>query len=175
MKTKKFAIIAFIALLTVSCSEIDKLLTFTISNQTTFKVNSTFPVNFPTEVLTPDVTTNSSAEFKNNNTRVDLVKDVQLKDLTLTIADPASKTFSFIKSIKIYISTTADDEIELGYLDNVSSTSNTLSLICTTQKLDKYIKASSYKLRTKLTTKETLTQDVTIKADMKFNVTASPF
>jgi len=175
MKTNKFAIIAFIALLTVSCSEIDKLLTFTLSNQTTFKVKSAFPVNFPTDVLTPEVTTNSSAEFKNNNTNVDLVKDVQLKDLTLTITDPANKTFSFIKSIKIFISTTADDEIELGYQDNISSTSNTLSLTCSTEKLDKYIKASTYKLRTKITTKETLTQDITIKADMKFSVTASPF
>lgn len=175
MKTNKFAIIAFFSLLTISCNEIDKLLTFTISNQTTFKVNSTFPVNFPTDIFTPSVTTNSSAEFKNNSTSVDLIKDVKLKDLTLTITDPANKTFSFIESIHIYISTTADDEIELGFQDNINSASNMISIICTTQKLDKYIKASSYKLRTKITTKETLTQDTTIKADMKFNVTANPF
>jgi len=175
MKTKRFAIIALLALFTISCSELDKLLTFTISNQTTFNINSSFPVNFPTEVVTPEVTTNSSAEFKNNNTSVDLVKDVQLKELTLTITNPANKTFSFLKSIHMYISTTADDEIELGYQDNINATSNTISLICTTQKLDKYIKASSYKIRTKVTTKETLTQDITVNADMKFNVTASPF
>lgn len=175
MKIKRFAIIALLALITISCSELDKLLTFTISNQTTFNINSSFPVNFPTEVVTPEVTTNSSAEFKNNNTSVDLVKDVQLKELALTITNPANKTFSFIKSIHMYISTTADDEIELGYQDNINATSNIISLICTTQKLDKYIKASSYKIRTKVTIKETLTQDITVNANMKFNVTASPF
>lgn len=175
MKTKKITIIAFLALLTISCNEIDKLLTFTISNEATFKVNTGLPINSPSEVPTPDVTSNSSTEFENNNTRTDLVKDVQLKELNLSITDPSDKTFSFLKSVHMYISTTADDEIELGYQDNISSTSNTISLICTTQKLDKYIKASSYKIRTKVTTKETLTQDVTVKADMKFRVTADPF
>ena len=175
MKTIRFTIVALLALVTVSCNEIDKLLTFTISNQTTFKVNSGFLVNSPAEIATPDVTTNSSAEFKNNNTSVELVKDVQLKEVRLTIADPANKTFSFLKSVHMYISTTADDEVELGYQDNISSTSNTITLTCTTQKLDKYIKASSYKIRTKLTTKETVTQDVTVKADMSFQVTANPF
>ena len=100
---------------------------------------------------------------------------MQLKELNLSITDPSDKTYSFLKSVHMYISTTADDEIELGYQDNISSTSNTISLICTTQKLDKYIKASSYKIRTKVTTKETLTQDITVKADMKFRVTADPF
>ena len=175
MKTKKITIIAFLALLTVSCNEIDKLLTFSISNEATFKVNTGLPINAPTEIATPDVTTNSSTEFENNNTSSDLVKDVQLKELKLSITDPSDKTFSFLKSVHLYISTTADDEIELGYRDNINSTSNTVDLICTTQKLDKYIKASSYKIRTKITTKETLTQDITVKANMKFNVTADPF
>lgn len=174
MKIKKITIYAFLAVLAFSCNEIDKLLTFTISDQTTFKVNSTFPVNLPSEVLTPEVTTNSSAEFSNNKTSVDLVKDIKLKELKLTITDPANKTFSFLKSIHMYISTNADDEIELAYQDNINSTSNVISLITTTQKLDKYVKASSYKLRIKVTTKETLTQDITINSDMKFNVTANP-
>jgi hypothetical protein len=45
----------------------------------------------------------------------------------------------------------------------------------TSEKLDKYIKASSYKLRTEAVIKESLTTDITVKADMKFQVTADPF
>ncbi|HKO75632.1 MAG TPA: hypothetical protein VJU52_00325 [Flavobacterium sp.] len=176
MKTKKFTILAILALIiTASCSEVDKLLTFTISDQTTFKINSGLPFNSPFEVATPDVTTNSTSEFSNNNTNVDLVKDVKLDELKLSITSPADKTFSFLKSVHMYISTTADDEIELAFLDNISSTTNTINLTCTSQKLDKYIKASSYKIRTSVTTKETLTQETTVKADMKFKVTADPF
>lgn len=175
MKTKTITVLAILALFIVSCNEVDKLLTFNISNQTTFKINSGLPFNSPFEVATPDVTTNSTSEFKNNNTNVNLVKDVKLQELKLSITSPTDKTFSFLKSIHMYISTNADDEIELAFLDDINSTANSINLTCTSQKLDKYIKASSYKIRTKVVTKETLTQETTIKADMKFRVTADPF
>jgi hypothetical protein len=61
----------------------------------------------------------------------------------------------------------------LAYKDDINSTSNTLTL--TLEKLDKYIKASSFKLRTEAVIKETLTTDITVKADIKFRVTADPF
>ena len=175
MKTKTFALITFLSLFLFSCNVVDQLLTFTISNQTSFTISSGFPLNVASEVITPDVTTNSSAEFQNNNTKADLVKDVKLKELKLTITDPADKTFSFLKSVHLYISTDANDEIELAYLENINATTNVLNLIVTSEKLDKYIKASSYKIRTKAVIKETLTKDITVKADMKFKVTADPF
>lgn len=177
MKIKKNTIIALLSLtiMTISCSVVDKLLTFTISNESTFKINSGNIINLPFEVATPDITTNSSSEFKKNNTNSDLVKNVILKDLVLSVSNPTDKTFSFLKSVHMFISTTADDEVELAYLDNISATTNTINLICTTKKLDQYIKAPSYKIRTSITTKETITKDIEIKANMKFQVTADPF
>jgi hypothetical protein len=177
MKTRKITIIAMaiLTLFAVSCSEVDKLLTFTISDQTSFTINSGLPFDTPFEAPTPDVTSNSTTEFENNNTKTDLVKDVKLQKLKLSITNPSDKTFSFLKSVHMYISTTADDEIELAFLDNINVTSNTIDLTCTSQKLDKYIKASSYKIRTKIITKETLTQETTVKANMEFKVTADPF
>lgn len=175
MKIKTYTVISLLALFIVSCSVVDQLLTFTISNQTSFKIASGFPLNLATEIITPDVTTNSSAEFQNNNTKADLVKDVRIKELKLTITDPTDKTFSFLKSIHLYISTDTNDEIELAYLDNINSTANALNLTVSPERLDKYIKAPSYKIRTKAVIKETLTKDITVKADMKFKVTADPF
>ncbi|CAM2959782.1 hypothetical protein [Flavobacterium frigoris] len=175
MKIKSFIVITLLALFIFSCSVVDKLLTFTVSNQTEFTIASNFPLNIVSGIATPDVPTNSSKEFENNNTKANLVKDVKLKELKLSITDPNDKTFSFLKSIHIYISTDANDEIELAYLDNISATTNTILLTPTSQKLDKYIKASSYKLRAEAVIKETLTTDITVKADMKFSVTADPF
>jgi hypothetical protein len=57
------------------------------------------------------VTTNSN----NNNTKADLVKDVTLTSLKLTITNP-DKTFSF--KVGYTISTDANDEIELAFLDD---------------------------------------------------------
>lgn len=174
MKRKILSISLLLTLLFSSCEVIDKLLTFYISNEATFSVNAGLPINSPFDVATPDVTTNSTTEFENNNTKADLVKDVKLKELKLNITNPADKTFSFLKEIHLYISTNDTDEIELAYLTNINATSNSLDLICTSTKLDKYIKANSYKLRTKITTKETVTQKVDLKANMKFRVTADP-
>jgi hypothetical protein len=98
-----------------------------------------------------------------------------LKELKLTITNPTDKTFSFLKSIHLYISTDANDEIELAYLEDISSTTNVLNLTVSGAKLDKYIKAPSYKIRTKAVIKETLTKDIKVKAEMKFRVTADPF
>jgi len=175
MKSKLIAIALLLAAFFTSCDAIDNLLSFTISNETSIQIKSTSPINLPTEIITPDVTTNSSAEFKNNKTEAGLVKDVKLKSLNLTITSPDGKNFTFLKSIHLYISTTDSDEIELAYQDNINETTNMIELISTNAKLDKYIKADKYKIRTQVTLKETLTKDVTVKADMKFRVTADPF
>ena len=175
MKSKIIALTAFGSVFFSSCNTVDDLLTFTISNNTSITIKSTSPVNLPSEIFTPEVTTNSSAEFENNKTKASLVKDVKIRSLKLSITDPSDKTFTFLKSIHLYISTSNSDEIELAYADNINVSSNTIDLICTDQKLDQYIKADSYKIRTKVTIKETLTKDVTVKADMKFKVTADPF
>jgi hypothetical protein len=175
MKSKLIALSLFLALVICSCNVVDDLLTFNISNQTSIQIKSTSPINLPSEIITPDVTTNSSEEFKNNNTKASLVKDVKLKSLKLTIESPEGKTFTFLKSIHLYISTTDSDEIELAYQDNINSSSNMIDLICTDKKLDQYIKVDKYKIRTQVTLKETLTQDVTVKANMEFKVTADPF
>lgn len=175
MKSKLIALSLFLALFVSSCSAVDDLLSFTISNETSIKIKSTSPINLPSEIATPDVTTNSSAEFANNKTKASLVKDVKLKSLKLTITDPSDKTFTFLKSVHLYISTTNSDEIELAYMDNISATTNMIDLTCTDARLDQYIKADKYKIRTQVTLKETLTKDVTIAANMKFRVTADPF
>ncbi|MCD0466324.1 hypothetical protein [Flavobacterium sp. ENC] len=175
MKSKLTALSLVLFLFVTSCNAVDDLLTFTISNTASIQIKSTAPINLPSEIVTPDVTTNSSAEFKNNNTKASLVKDVKLKSLQLNITDPDGETFTFLKSIHLYISTTDSDEIELAYQDNINSTAKTIDLISTDARLDQYIKADQYKIRTKVTLKETLTKDVTLKADMKFRVTADPF
>ncbi|WP_163411063.1 hypothetical protein [Flavobacterium ajazii] len=174
MKSKLIVLSLFLSLSLSSCEAIEDLLTFNISNEASIKIKSTFPLNLPSEINTPDVTTNSSSEFENNNTEANLVKDVKLKSLKLSISDPSDKTFTFLKSIHLYISTNDSNETELAYLDNISTTANSIDLICTSKKLDQYIKADNYKIRTQVTLKETLTNDVTVKAKMNFRVTADP-
>ncbi len=162
-----------IVLSVASCKKIHDLLTFNVNVENNFTVAASGPLNLPIDILTPQVTTNSSQQFQNNNSDVNKVKDIKLTKVDLQIVSPAGKTFSFLQSVHIYVSTNASDEIELAYLDNVSSTATTISLTPTTATLDKYVKASSYSLRTKVVTKQALTQDVEIKNLCQFQVTAN--
>jgi hypothetical protein len=158
---------------TISCKKIKDLLTFTVNVENNFTVGASGPLNLPIDILTPQVTTNSTQQFQNNNSDINKVKDIKLKKVDLQIISPAGKTFSFLQSVHIYISTNANDEIELAYLDDISSTTNFISLTPTPASLDKYVKAPSYSLRTKIVTKQALTQDVEIKNLCQFQVTAN--
>ncbi len=170
MKTNIAVVLLLIAAIFTGCKKLG--VNFTINNQTNFRVESSSPINLPFEMGTPDVTTNSSQQFGNNNTAANLIKEIKLEELKLSITNPSTKTFSFLKSIEIYISTNSNDEILLASLSNISSTAQSINLTTTTQDLSSYVKASSYKLRTSAVTKETVTQAIDIRADIKFKVKA---
>ncbi len=169
----KIAVVV-VAMVLVNCKKVDDLLTFTISDQVAITIPPSSPLNLPFEIATPDVTTNSNQKFANNNTQASLVKDVKLQEVKLTITAPSGKTFSFLKSISIYISTNSNNEILLASLDNIPTGVSAINLNPTNEKLDVYAKADTYQLRTSAVMRETLTQSVDMNVDVKFKVTAAP-
>jgi hypothetical protein len=174
MKRKIIASVLFGGLFSLfGCNEVNDLLTFSIDHQTDFRVESSSPISgLPLEIATPDITTNSNQSFQNNNTNASLVKDIKLQKVKLGITNPANKTFSFLKSIHVYISTDQHSEILLAHLEEIPGNVSEIELIPTSQKLDAYVKASSYKVRTEIVTDETVTQAVDILMDLNFKVTA---
>lgn len=148
-------------------------MTFTIADESDITIESTSPINIPFDISSPNVTTNSSQEFENNNTNINLVKDIRLQNLQLEITNPSNQTFSFLSSIHLYISTSSSDEIEIAFLDAIPSSATKIDLIPTNVKLDTYVKAPAYNLRTKVVTKQILTNDVNVKINTKFRVTAN--
>jgi hypothetical protein len=167
-------LLACLLLVSFSCKEVDKLLTFTISHSTIFRVEKTFPVSVPLQIATPDITTDSEESFSSHDTRADLVKDIKLDRLDLTAVNPAGRNFNFLKSVKVFMSTTSTNELLIASNEDVPADVTIVELTPTTQKLDDYIKASSYKLRTEIVTREAVTQDVDIRVSMDFKVTADP-
>jgi hypothetical protein len=171
---KKMACSALLLLLCFSCKKIAQLLTFDISNSQTIQIPPSGPVN--ASVISPvPVTNNSQQTFQNNNTTASLVKNVSLDKMTLTITNPSSATFDFLKTIKIYIGTDTSDSVLLASRDNIPTGVSSIELLSSGAKLDKYIKASSYTLYTEVTIRSTLAQQTTLLADSRFQVTANPF
>jgi hypothetical protein len=174
MKTRFIFTLSLIVLSLAGCKDVDDLLTFTISDATNFRIESTSPLTLPFDIATPDVTTNSNQKFQNNNTSASLVKDIKLQEIKLTVTNPSDKNFNFLKSVEVFISTDQHSEIALAHLHDVPLNTKVISLTPTSQKLDEYVKASSYKLRTKIITDETLSQSVDVRMDLSFKVTAAP-
>ena len=164
----------FLGVVTVGCKAIDKLLTFYVEDTENIQIAASFPVGVVTPLSPVAVPTQSKQTFQNNNTRADLVKDVSLNQLTLTIADPTSENFDFLRSIDIYISTNASDQILLASLDKVPQGVQSITLTPTNARLDSYLKADSYTLTTKATVARPITRDITIRSASRFKVTADP-
>ena len=171
---KKVVGALFILLIVAAgCKKVNELFTFDISDSQNIKIPASGILNVP--VISPvPVTMNSEETFQNNHTNANLVKDVKLNKLTLTITDPATENFNFLKSINIWIGTDQNDKVPLASLDNVPADVSVIELISDQQKLDKYIKASSYTLYTEVSLKSNVAKDLNIRADSRFRVTADP-
>ena len=175
MRNKSIFFSCLCSLVLFGCDEVEDLLRFNVNDRTSIRIESSIPVGLPFEVPTPAVSSNSQQQYENNNTRADLVRDVKLEELKLTITQPSGKNFSFLSSIQVFISAANEDEILLASLDDISGSADVLELIPTDAKLDAYARAESYSLRTEVTTDETLTQSVVVQVDLTFRVTADAF
>lgn len=170
---KSILLLPLVLLAFFSCKKFAQLLTFEISDSQDIKIPASGLIDAPFISPVP-VTMSNQQTFENNNTAANLVKDVRLSKLTLTIADPATENFDFLKSIKIYIGTDDTDKVLLASQDNIPAGVSTIELISNNAKLDKYITASSYTLYTEVALRSNVAQELTIRADSKFTVTADP-
>jgi hypothetical protein len=150
-----------------------KLTHFYVDYESETVVPSTIIIGFPVSLHTPELETNSTYEFENKKTRKDLIQDIFLKKLRLTITDPDTETFSFVNSIQLYISTTMLDEVKIAELNDIpADVGNELELNTLDTDLKEYIKAEKFKLRLRVLSDETIPQDVHIDIYSQFLVDA---
>lgn len=169
----KNLLILSLFILFIQCEELDKLTQFNIHNQSEFTINSTTIIDTPFDVYTPDVTTNSSSEFSNNNTNANLVESIKLTSLNLRIISPADSDFNFLKSVRIFISANDLDEVEIANIYDLTDDGLTvISLDTTGAELKAYVKKDSYSLRVETVTDQVVTQDHTIETNAVFRVDA---
>jgi hypothetical protein len=166
-------LLPFLLLLCPGCKKIDQLLTFEISEVEDITIPASSLLSIPIIAPVP-VTANSKQRFENNNTKAELVKDVRLTKLTLTIVDPAAENFDFLKSIRIYIGTDQNDKVLLASLDNVPTAKSSIELLSENTKLESYIQAPSYTLYTEVALRSSIARELRVRAESRFRVTADP-
>lgn len=157
-----------------SCNAIKKLEQFYIDYNTQAVFPANLPVNLPLTISSPDIATNSSQVFQNNNTNSKLIQNVTLSQLTLNITSPSGQTFSFLKNVSIYISSDNLPEVEIADKQDIpANVGDTLNLDVTGADLQAYIKASQIKIRIAGTTDQVTTSDINVNVYAKFFVQAN--
>jgi len=160
-----------------SCKKLVELFTFQVNDSSSFTVPGTpfVPPGVTLNIPGVSVPTTAQSTYKNNNTSVEYVKDITLDRLTLTVTNPSTQNFDFLKSISIYISTDASgsNKVLLASLANVPTGQTSISLTPAGNTLDMYLKSSSYTLTTTAELAQTLRQNTDVRADSRFNVRAT--
>lgn len=157
-----------------SCQKLENLTTkFKMAFNTTVTVPSSLGVNLPIDLFTPPITTDSEAQFESNNTRKDLVQEIFLETMSISVTSPADKELNFLKSLHIYINAEDLPELLLAFHENVPSNAGaSLSLQTTGDDFKEYITKETYTLRVKAVTDELISQDIDLGVRSGFLVHA---
>ncbi len=156
-----------------SCKKVNKLVQFNLDYKTEITVPASAGVNLPFNLFTPNVETNSEASFKANDTRKDLVDEIMLTELRMTIKSPANGDFSFLESVKVFISAPNVEEKEVAAMNSVpANIGSVLSLETLGADLAPYLKADRFTLKVRTTTDELLSEDYKIEVYSDFHVIA---
>jgi hypothetical protein len=93
----------------------------------------------------------------------------------MNLESPANEDFGFLKDVELFLGADNLPEVSIAYLRDIpADAGRTLELTSTNVKLDKYMKASSFTLRTRGTADDFVQDDIKVKVDLTFKVTADP-
>lgn len=156
-----------------SCEKLDKLTQFDIDYETSFTIPGTIGIGLPIDIITPEVQTNSKQEFSGNNTKQELVEEIILKKMKLTITSPTESDFSFLNGIIIYLNAPGLEETKVAWKDPIpESAGNSFDLETSNADLKEYIFHDQFELRVKSKTDEVIDEDHEVKVNTVFRVDA---
>lgn len=171
-RMKKIVFLSLVSiLLFAGCEKIDKLTQFDMGYKMTVVIPSSTGLNLPFNFFTPDVQTDSEATFAIHSTSKELIEEVLLTKLTLTLTSPGNGNLGFIKSIDVFISAEGLPEEKISWKTS-SSAAKTIELDVTGKDLKEYIKKDEFKLRLSTVTNELLTSEHKIEVNANFFVDA---
>ena len=144
---------------------------FEVEQKMTTSIASFAGINIPINLPMFDVTIPFSQTGEVDDPYLNLIEDIYLKSMKMTIVSPDNLTFSFVDDFLLYISTDNYPEIKLAHHFNASpDIGNTLYFAPDKAVLDNYMKNGEYTLRTELIADELIFQNLEIEVLMTFDV-----
>ncbi|MFT6850953.1 MAG: hypothetical protein ACJATA_001771 [Sphingobacteriales bacterium] len=175
MKKILFPILIIVATVFTACEKAENLFRFNIPVTSEFTIPKTsfLPPGFQTIPVEQEV--NTSDEFSSQGTSIDKVKEIKLDQADLEIINPSGKSFGFLSEIEVFMSMEdGSQKIKVAHNNNIPENNGSIvSLVTTSDELDKYLKAEKFKLDFNYKIRQTTTQDITIEVQQKYNVKAN--
>lgn len=158
-----------------ACEVINKLTQFDIPYTTTFTIPATplSGLGVPINLATPPVRNDNEQKYKSNNTAVNMIEEVSLKELELTILNPAGEDFSFLEEAEVFIKADGLPEVSIASKNPVPATADgKLVFDVSGANLKEYIQAQEFTLRVSTVLDEVISVDHEIEVRTLFAVDA---
>ncbi len=155
-----------------SCKKEGISVKFKMNYDVEFTIESGNVLNLPLNFFTPEVTTNSEAEFEANDTRKDKIEEIKMLKLDLTLTAPDGANFDFLKSIYLYIEADGLDEKRIAFKENIADGLTFIEMNIDDVELAEYIKQDAFSLRAETVQDKNLNQDIDVLSEMQFQVKA---
>lgn len=173
MKKFPFLFIALASFLFYQCDILDQFTQFDIPYETQITIPGTPTTDLPLDIPTPNIETNIGDIFADQNTQADLIEEVSLKEMNMTITMPDSQTFEFLKSIEIFISADGLGEQRIAFLDSIpADVGQELVLEATGVNIKEYLLGTNYTLRISAPLNSLVAEDTDVRINLAFHVDA---
>ncbi|TVR76144.1 MAG: hypothetical protein EA412_14280 [Chitinophagaceae bacterium] len=169
----KTVTITFLMLLSITFFSCKKLTQFEIEYDQTVVIPSSSGLNLPLNIFSPEVETDAESKFRVNDTRKDLIREILLQELTLTITSPQNGNFDILKSITIYINADGLSEKKIAWKEDIpQNASSVLELETINEDLQEYIKKDEFSIRVNTINRQFIDQNHTVNVNSVFWVDA---
>lgn len=163
-----------VALTPFSCKKLDKLTQFNMTYEQDFVVQSSTGINLPFNIASPEMETNSESKFSNEDTRKDLIQEIKLTGLKVTLKSPSDGDLKFLNEVEIFINADGLNEAKIAFKYNIPPTvGKVLNLDVTGTDFKEYIKKDEFTLRMKVKTDEIISKDHELNTLSTFFVDAT--
>lgn len=171
---KKSPILILIAIFFLSsCDLLSELTQFDLPYETSISIPLILASDSTLGIATPSINTGITDATEKYNTDLDLIDEISLTSMTLTLTDPVDGDFGFLKSIEIFVNAVGEEEVQLAFDADVADDAGTvLELETSGEDLQNYFKSDEFSLRFSLSTDETVLTSQELTMNMVLHVDA---
>jgi hypothetical protein len=171
---KKLITIAMVlAISLAACEQVDELTQFEMDYTTSFTIPGTIGMDIPIDLHTPEIQTNTEEQFSGQDTREDMVEEIILREMDLSIQTPSDGDFSFLNGLTIYLSAEGLEEVKVAWKESIpEDPGSTLQLETASADLKEYLFKDQFQLRLQSRTDEIIDQDHEVRVESVFHVDA---